>query len=358
MLRRAILAAGAAVAMGAAPYASGISFTIKSSTATGGSAATPNGNATRVQALNGILRFESDDSKSSTGGKGSYVIVNPAAKTLSMVMPERKQYIEINWGDSTGQAVGAVASLMAATTVVSDIQVSGSSLGGGGSVNGYNTNRYRINTSFAEVTGNGERPRKIRMVEEFWVTSDLKDIPDPMEAFTRAFGGQSGLPQMGGTMADLMKKRGDAQRRLFTGLPIKSVVKTTSVERDGSTTEETSTTEIVDLKKIDVDPSAFRVPAGYAKMDMKALMNIGGQLRNALSGAGRGKNGGSSASGKEDGSIASDLAGAAKDQAKEVVDETKQETKDAAKDAAKSQVNAAKDKAKCALGGVFGKKKC
>ena len=356
MLRRAALAAGALAVLGAAPtpYAPGISFTIKSSTSSEGN--TSNDKGTRVQALNGLLRFDADETSKSSGGAGAYTIVNPAAKTISMVMPDRRQYIEINWADSTGQALGAMASLMAATTAVSDIQVSGTSLGGGGSVNGYSTKRYRINTSFTEVESGSQAPRKVKLVEEFWVTSELKDIPDPMEAFTRAFGGQSGMPQMGGTMADLMKKRGDAQRKLFTGLPIKSVAKTTTTESDGTTKEETSTTEIVDLKRIDIDASAFKVPAGYTKMDMKSFMNVGNQLRGAFRGAGRS----SSAKPDDSTSLADDVANAAKDQAKQAVDETKQETEDAAKAEAKKKADeakqGAKDKAKCALGGMFGKK--
>lgn len=352
-VHRAALTVAALSALATAPVllAPGISFTIRSSTTRDGSASGSN-EGTRVQALNGVLRFEGDARNGNSGGAGSYVLVNPAAKSLSMVMPSSQQYIEINFADSTRQALGSMASLMAATTLVSDIQVSGTSLGSGGVVNGYATNRYRINTSYAEVAGGAEGKRSVRMVEEFWVTTQLKDIPDPMEAFTRAFGGQSGLPQMGGTMSELMQKRGDAQRRLFTGLPLKSVVTSTLTEADGSTRVETSTTEIVDLKRVELDASAFRVPAGYAKMDMKAFMNVGNQLRNAL---GRGRKSGS-ASSDSGGSMASELSGAAKDAARSAVDETKQETKDAAKNAAKSQAEEAKAKAKCALGGMFGKK--
>lgn len=356
MFRRAFLAAGALLALGAAPtpYAPGLSFTIKSSTSSDGTVTKPSGAGTRVQALNGILRFDGEEGKSS-GGKDAYTIVNPAAKTISIVMPDSRQYIEINWGDSTGQAMGAMAAMMAATTVVSDIQVSGSAAGSGGNVNGYNTNRYRINTSFSEVPSSGGQ-RKVKMVEEFWVTNDLSDIPDPMEAFTRAFGGGSGMPQMGGTMAELMRRRGEAQRKLFKGLPIKSVVKSTTTGPDG-TKEETSTTEIVDLRKIDVDASAFRVPAGYAMMDMKSFMNVGNQMRNALRGAGRSKSGTASSSSSTDStSMVEDLANAAKEEAKGMAEDTKQDAKDGAKNSAKDAAAAAKDKAKCKLGGMFGKK--
>lgn len=347
MLRRSLLAIGVVTALGAAPipFAPGLSFTIRSSTVHDG-VAKPSGAGTRVQVLDGVLRFDGEEGTQGT----SYVLVNPRAKSLSMVMPDAQRYMQIDFADSTTQALGAMASLMAATTMVSDIQVSGSALGGGGVVNGYGTNRYRITTSYAEVKGGEEGPRKVRLVEEFWVTTELKDVPDPMEAMTRAFGGANGMPQMGGTMSELMRRRGDAQRKLFTGLPLKAVVKSTLVERDGSTTEETSITEIVDLARRDLDPAAFRVPTGYTKMDMASLANIGAQFQNLGRKPGK--------SGTANGSVADDLTNAAKGEVKDAVDEAKQETKDTAKDAAKGQVDAAKDKAKCAIGGLFGKKKC
>lgn len=356
MTRNLLIAAVAFVSLAATPvsFAPGLSFTIRSSTSKDAAASTSS-SGTRVQALNGVLRFEGEEGKAGADGKGSYVIVNPKTKSLSMVMPEQQQYIEINFADSVADGLGAMASMMAATTMVSDIQVSGASLGGGGVVNGYSTSRYRITTSFAEMAGGTEGQRKVRMVEDFWVTDQLKDIPDPMEAFTRAFGGQNGMPQVGGTMGELMKKRGEAQRKLFTGLPLKSVVQTTATDRDGSTTEETTTTEIVDLRKIDVDPAAFTVPTTYAKMDMKSFMDVGAQMRNALRSLG-GKSG--TTSGTSNGSLADDMAKAAKDGAKEAVDETKQEAKDGAKEAAKSAADSAKAKAKCALGGMFGRRKC
>ena len=355
-LHRIALAGAAIVTLAAAsaPFAPGVSFVIKSSTTRDGSTSASNP-GTRVQALGGLLRFDGDESRQSTGGKGSYVIVNPTAKSLSMVMPESRQYLQISLADSTTQALGTMASLMAATTIVTDIQVSGTALGSGGVVNGYPTNRYRITTSFTEAPSSGEGQRKVRMVEEFWVTSQLKDIPDPIEAFTRAFGGKNGMPQMGGTLSELMRKRGDAQRKLFTGLPLKSVSTSTMTERDGSTSEETSVTEIVDLKRADLDASAFEVPAGYTKLDMKSFMNVGNQLRNALGGAGR-KSGASA--NDSSGSMMDGLADAAKDVARSAADEAKQETKNAAKDEARGAAEDAKAKAKCALGGLLGRKKC
>jgi hypothetical protein len=153
-----------------------------------------------------------------------------------------------------------------------------------------------------------------------------------------------------------MRKRGDAQRKLFTGLPLKSVTTSTMTDRDGSTQEETAVTEIVDLKRAELDAAAFQVPAGYAKLDMKAFMNVGNQLRNAFGGAGRKSGAGTTDS--AGGSIADDIAKAAKNAARSAADEAKQETKNAAKDEARGAADDAKAKAKCALGGLLGRRKC
>lgn len=356
MDRRILLVAATVftlAAEGAAPdrSAPGLTFGIRSDTP-GDSVSDASSTTTRVRALGGVLRFDGEDTQQRAGGAGSYVLVNPAAKLLHMVMPDRRQYIEINFADSTGQALGAMASLMAASAVVRDIQVSGSSLGGGGSVGGYATNRYRITTSYTEVQGGDEaRPRKVRMLEEFWVANALKDIPDPIEALTRAFGGANGMPQTSGTMSELMRRRADAQRKLFSGLPMRSVVRTTTSEPDGSVRSDTATTEIVDLKKVDLDPATMRLPVGYTRMDMKAFMNVGNQMREALRSAGRRPSSGSN----DSTSLTADAAAAAKSEAKQAAGESKEAAKDAAKGAAKDQ---AKNKAKCALGGMLGKKKC
>lgn len=311
MLRHSLLAVGACVALGAAtlPRSPGLTFTIRSTTSTPDGASTPS--STRVQFLDGVLRFDGEDSKDernrSAYGAGSYWLVNTAERTMVVVIPSRRQYWEAKF-DSTA---GVVLQAMAATTVITDIEVSGSALGSGGIVNGYPTKWYRITTSFAEAATDDsqDQRKKVRAVEEMWVTETLADVPDPMEAFTRAFGRKGAVPSTAGvgTVNELMQKRGDVQRKLFKGLPIKTVVTTTETTADGQT-EETSTTEIVDLKRVELDPATFRVPDGYAKVDLNTLV---------------------------------------REAAKEAV-------KESAKDAAKE---GAKDAAKDAIKGVFGRRR-
>lgn len=335
MLRRALLAAAAVVLLGAAaPMApGGITFTIRSTTGSDGNAGAPS--TTFVQALDGTLRFEGESDGQSAQGNGSYVLISPAGRRMSIVLPDSRQYMEINFDSTAGVLVQA----MAATSVVADVEVSGTSVGAGGTVNGYDTRHYRITTSYSEVEGGSDERTRVRLVEDFWVTSALAGIPDPMEAFTRAFGGKNGMPAIGGTVNELIQRRGDAQRRLFTGLPIKTVVRTSTTTGD-ETREEISTTEILDLRRVDLDPAAFRVPEGYTRFDMRQLANVGAQLRGAFSGMGPARD-------------TTSVGSLVKDAARGIADETTAGAKEGAADAARDAAASARKKARGAVGGLL-----
>jgi hypothetical protein len=278
-VRHTLLAAGTTVLLAAAawPHGPGLTFTIRTTstadTAEGGPSTPP---STRVQFLDGVLRFDAEEQDAqrnkSPYGKDFYWLVNTTERSMTAVMPARQQYLQVKF-DSTA---GIILQAMAASTVVTDIEVSGTALGSGGVVNGYPTKRYRITMSYAEAPSDESegRRRRVRSVEEFWVTDALKDVPDPMEAFTRAFGGKGTIPSGAGvgSVNELMQKRGDAQRKLFSGLPIKTVATTTETDADGQEAEATATTEIVDLKRVDLDPAAFRVPEGYTKVDLNRVV--------------------------------------------------------------------------------------
>ena len=278
-VRHTLFAAGMSVALTAAvwPRSPGLTFTIRTTstadTADGRASVPP---STRVQFLDGVLRFDAEEADAprsqSPFGRGFYWLVNSADRSMTAVMPARRQYLQVTF-DSTA---AVVLQAMAASTVITDIEVSGTALGSAGVVNGYPTKRYRITMSYAEAPSDQSegRRRRVRSVEEFWVTGALKDVPDPMEAFTRAFGGKGAIPSGAGigSVNELMQKRGDAQRKLFQGLPIKTVTTTKETNADGEVAEYTSTTEIIDLKRVDLDPAGFRVPEGYERVDVARLV--------------------------------------------------------------------------------------
>ena len=296
MRRQLLLAAavGGCVVLGAAAphvstFASGLTFTVRTTTLDSKGRSSPPQDS-HVQYLAGTLRFDarSGGEQGASYGDGAYTLLDIAARSMTVVMPAQKQYLEFRF-DSTASVM---TQAMAATTRASDISVDGEALGSGGTVNGYATKHYRIVTDYTQLPGvsDPDAPkRRVHSVEEFWVSDALKEIIDPTEALTRAFGANDKVGGIGttGTMSELMRKRGAAQRKLFTGLPIKTVTRTTTTEPDGRKLEENGAMEIVDLRKADLDPASFKVPAGYAKLDVKAMMtNVGAQLKGAFRNAG------------------------------------------------------------------------
>jgi hypothetical protein len=346
LARRSSAAAVLALSFaGAAPLAAqGVGFTLRSASGDNVTSAS-GGSATRVRTRGAVMRFDAvADGKQSKDdfGEGAYTLIDAAGRRIQIVMPGQKQYMEIKFDDSTATAIRTVGTV---STAVTDLKVSGQSLGSGGVVNGMPTTKHRMTTDFTELTAGGERPRKLHIVEEYWVSDALRDVIDPLEQLGRALGGKaspvkSPYAALGGSSVnDLLSRRMAEQQKLFKGFPVKTVTTSEETQRDGSVQKTVTVTEVTDVQKGDFDVALFKVPEGYTAFDPKAMLgNMNAQFRDALRGAGRDK--ADAAKGQAD---TTSLKDAAKEGAKDAV-------KDAGKDAA---VDAVKNK----LGGFLKKKK-
>lgn len=339
MLRHALFAAGAVALLGAAstaPFlAPGVTFTIRSSSE--GNAAEQ---VTKVRFLNGVIRFDVEDAKDAKKAKANngvgYVLIDSKARSMAMVMPESQKYMEMKF-DSTA---GMVMQAMAMSTYVTDIDVSSGALGAGGVVNGVATRRYRITMNYKAATGSSKDLNDlctVKSVEEFWVSDQLKDFPDPSEAMARAFGGmgqKTQMPNMGGMggAAELMRKRAAAQQKLFNGIPVRSKWSNEETCPGREAKSSNGQTDITDIQKVDLDPADFKVPAGFTKFDMQSLEGMKASFKDALRGGGAKKGEATQAGAAEKDTTS--IMDAAKDGAKEAA-------KEAGKEAAKAKINEA-----------------
>jgi hypothetical protein len=177
-------------------------------------------------------------------------------------MPASQQYWETRFDSAALQRAES-------RSVISDIDVSGNSLGSGGTVNGYATKRYRITTRYTETpsgTTKREGRKKVHVVEDVWVADALTDLPDPMQAYLR-------VSPPSGTVGDLVEEQARARRKLFKGLPIRTMWQLTQTFDGGAKASRTLTIDVLDLKRGSLDPAAFRVPDGYTRFDLAARMN-------------------------------------------------------------------------------------
>ncbi len=284
MIRHAALATGACILLLSAascgwhpgataaasrhrPVTRGLTFTIRmAGTSFSGR---PSTDSISTQLLDGVVRVEFPSATDPIGAHGAtrdfYLLVNTTAKTSTVVMPRIRQYWETRFDSSAARQTKS-------KSVISDIDVSGRAVGNGGTINGYPTTRYRIDTRYAETTSvprKRDERKTVHLVEDVWVPDALTDVADPMEVYLRLFPGTAG---------ELVEKQVAVRRKLFKGLPIRTTWLLTQTFDGSVGASRTLTIDLVDLKRAELDAAAFRVPDGYSRIDLVARMNAGFDL--------------------------------------------------------------------------------
>lgn len=281
----AVLAAVAVAAPAAAQQ--GVGFTMRTTSAVEGGDATPS--VVKVRTRGAVMRFDGvQEAGAERGdfGEGAYTLIDAAGRRIQIVMPGSKQYMELKFDDSTAAAIKTVA---ATSGAVADLQVSGQSLGSGGTVNGMPTSRHRLTTDFSQIVAAGERPRRMHVVEEYWVSDALRDVVDPLEQLGRTLGGRGGYAKSpyavvgGSSVNDLLSRRMAEQQRMFKGFPVKTVTTSEETAPDGTVQKSVTTTELSDVQRASFDAALFQVPDGYALFDASAFFaNMEAQMKNAV----------------------------------------------------------------------------
>ena len=163
-------------------------------------------------------------------------------------------------------------------------------------------------------------------VAEYWVNEELRNHPNPLFEMMGAVAS--------GFMANdtaFSKEVKTAMKKMFAGVPVKSVTTTESVNKKGEKTVTVSTMEMTDFRRGDIPASAFAAPAGYttkvvteqdlakAREDAKRQQDsarVARESENAEEGAGEAAaEGGESADARKDDKPV-DAKNAAKDAAK------------------------------------------
>ena len=111
----------------------------------------------------------------------------------------------------------------------------------------------------------GDDRKRVHVVEDIRVADALEGVPDPMQAYQR-------LVASSGAVDELVEKQSNARRKLFKGLPVRTTWLHTQTFDGGWSASRTLTIDLLDLKRADLDPEAFRVPDGYGRIDLAARM--------------------------------------------------------------------------------------
>jgi len=249
-------------AFAASPAWAGLEFTIVTKSE-GGHNASMGDMVMNAAAEGDHARMEFVETKNPMFSKGSYMLVN-AKGEMTFVNPEKKTYSKLDLAAMT-EGLGGAGDAMAKFGFKMEIEnpkVEKMLEEPGGEILGYPTTHYRWHSTHTMVM-HMPKPMKDKRtnadsVEDVWTTTAIGMPPKTAKAFEGMGGGQ---------MMGELKKIEDAAKVKMTGFRLKSVVVTTGQGGKGSQTT-TTTTEVTKLRKTDIPPSKFVIPADYTETDM------------------------------------------------------------------------------------------
>lgn len=203
--------------------------------------------------------------------ENSYLVSTDGGKTLFLVNPKEKTYME--W-DLEGMlaAFGSVMDSMQGLMSMefSDVQVEKLSEESGGQVLGYSTTHRQYRTSYTmsiKVMGL-KRQSTTDMVQDIWTTDAFGD--PGFGVWLRNEPPKTGIEGLDEVIASEMEK--------VDGLPLKSVVRSTTVGQKGKRETTTTTeTEVTMIEETAIADSTFEIPADYTKQEMEMEMEDAGE---------------------------------------------------------------------------------
>ncbi|MEP7344605.1 MAG: DUF4412 domain-containing protein [Gemmatimonadaceae bacterium] len=219
-----------------------------------------------VQLAGGKLRLDFlESSENPMMKKGGYMIMDAENNKLIMVSPEEKKAMVMD-PTAMGSMVGAMGGSGLVKMDMDNVKVDVEDLGDGERMLGKATHKYRVTRSYdmSVKVVMMKRNSHHQSVSETWLTNDF-GTDRAFEAFGRQFANRVAA---GGSMQKLM----EAEKKVPRGFPMKTVMQSTDTDDKGKATTTSTTMEVTELTKANIDPSVFEVPSGYETVDMGAEM--------------------------------------------------------------------------------------
>jgi Domain of unknown function (DUF4412) len=266
--------------------AQGLSYdilTTGSGTGRGGSSETRTFMAAHGQFSGGKSRLDITESLSPGGmmGAGTYMIMNPAKGTTTIVDPAKHEYMELNPSEMAKSAAGlqqAVSGMV--KQELSGVRVNVEELGAGETIEGYATIKYRLTDDYTMKTSIMGRTSETveHSTTELWVAPKLDGIMNPMA--------RPASSAASGPMAELTTELTKAYGKVRQGVMLKSIRTSESVTNGKSNTS-TMTMTLSNLKRASISPSVFEVPSDYTKAasPFDALGAMSDSVKSATGGA-------------------------------------------------------------------------
>jgi hypothetical protein len=196
---------------------------------------------------------------------------------MMIVSTKDKQVVRFGFDDLEKGMSQLAANVPGMKITLSDVNVGVEKLGGGESLLGMSTTRYRVTQDYkiGMKVAFMNRSSTEHIVQEYWMADQKNGLANP-------FARMGSMRMGGGGFDELMSKTSDAMKVMGKAIPLKTVTTATSTSNKGEKTETVSTMEITELHTGDVDDALLKPPADYAVVDMGAQMKaMGTQMEQA-----------------------------------------------------------------------------
>lgn len=225
----------------------------------------------RGQVVNGVARLDFDSLANRPipmAEPGGYMLMGATSDKLTIVVPSRREYIEIHLADFVKFTVGGMMAGASGPKIrISDVKVTTERVGAGGMVAGHRTQRYRITQRYT-ITVNAvtqSRARTTRTTTDYWVATGLAGFLNPYTEVEQAMTAAALSALDGG--ADLVTRTSKARRRLFSGVPVKIVSRSEDSADDMPATSREATSELTSITRTNIAPTVLLPPADYLKRE-------------------------------------------------------------------------------------------
>ena len=250
-----------------APLLAGVSYNFESVT-TGGQGGPKMSGTADVEGQN--MRIDVSEGDGVLFQDGTTVVSHDGGATLLLIDHKKKTWMEL----PLEQIFSSLEAMMKSMGGMVDISVSNQKTsvdagGSGGSIEGYATSRYTIDTSYdfaIKVMGmnmNGS----VETHSDVWSTDELAS---DYATFVQQRGFKTGIEGVD----QLLQSQLDAMK----GFPLKVVTKSKTTMR-GRPQESTTTISVSNIEEHSVPESRFEIPADYSRTETPVLEIPGMQRR-------------------------------------------------------------------------------
>jgi hypothetical protein len=204
------------------------------------------------------------------GGKGSYFLLRESGKTMLLVDPANKQYMEWDMASmlaGMSKMVNAMGGLM--KFEMSDIKIDSHNLGAGETLQGYRTVHYQMVENYTltvKIFGRGSKSRS-ESTTDYYFAPALKGLANPFVSNSKAMAQSFDMFNN----PDYKTQMNAAMAKIEFGVPLKTVIHTVSTDDKGKQTTSVMTSEMVNFKNTDIPKSTFAIPDDYKLIAMPKI---------------------------------------------------------------------------------------